>query len=131
MPEDRSIIRTNIAHYRALLKSDMCDEARAHVKRLLATGLAHFQPAASAKHPTSDHVGTRIEQIMERLDRIDDELDAGPHRKRHVVTSRGECLDDFDNAAEAGDWKARQAELANERRELNDEWERVTESGEN
>ena len=128
MPESHSIIQMNIAHYRALLKCDLCDEKRAQVKRLLAAGLAELQPVTGARQPANDHAGTRVDQITERIDRIDDELNAGPRRKRRIVTSHGEFLDDFDNSSEAGDWKARREELAMERRELTEEWERVADS---
>ena len=81
-----------------------------------------------AGQPANDRAGTRVDQIVERIDRIDDELNAGPRRRRRIVTSRGEFLDDFDYSSEAGDWKARRAELAMERRELTEEWERVADS---
>jgi hypothetical protein len=131
MPERHSIIELKIAHYRAMLKSDLCDEKRAQVKRWLAERLADLDPTAGAKQPAGDHAGMRAEQIMERLDRIDDELNAGPRRNRHIVTSQGEFLDDFENSVEADDWKVRRAKLVNERCELNDEWQRVTGSTEN
>jgi hypothetical protein len=72
----------------------------------------------------------RAEQIIERLDRIADELNAGPRRKQHIANSRGEFLDDYKSSAEAGDWKARRAELTIERRLLTGEWERLTDSDE-
>jgi hypothetical protein len=72
----------------------------------------------------------RTEQIIERLDRIADEINAGPRRKQHIVTSRGEFLDGFKNSAEAGDWKKHRAELGTERRLLTSEWERLTDGDE-
>jgi hypothetical protein len=72
----------------------------------------------------------RAEQIIERLDRIADELNAGPRRRQHIVTSRGEFLDDFENSAEAGDWKKHRVELGAERRLLTGEWERLTDGDE-
>jgi hypothetical protein len=131
MPERHSIIELKIAHYRAMLKSDLCDEKRAQVKRWLAARLADLNRAAGAKQPTRDHAGTRATQVMERLDRIDDELNAGPRRKGHIVTSRGEFLDDFESSVEAGDWQTRRATLVNERRLLTAEWESLADADEN
>ena len=131
MSESHSTIQTKIAHYRAILKSDMCDEKRAQVRRWLAARLADLDAATGVKPSASGHAGTRTKQIMERLDRIDDELNAGPGRKRHIVTSQGEFLDDFENSVEANDWKVRRTKLTGERRDLNEEWVRVTGNDEN
>lgn len=47
MTEDPYIIKTNIAHYRALLQLDISEEKRQQVKRLLAAALADLQAATA------------------------------------------------------------------------------------
>jgi hypothetical protein len=78
----------------------------------------------------NDQARTQIERIIARLDRIADELNAGPRLNQHSVTSRGEFLDDFERSVEASDWQTRRAELAEERRLLTTELERLTETDE-
>lgn len=48
MHENPTIIRMNIAHYRALLKRDIDDEKRSTVERLLAEAEANLELAQAA-----------------------------------------------------------------------------------